>query len=306
MQTVLLKAGSFVLIILAGYILKKAGLFQPGENRTIMKLILNVTLPAAVITSFANYERDMALLSVFFLGFILNVLMAAVGYLAAGKQDRAGKAFNMINYSGYNIGTFAMPYLQSFLGNMGTVVACLFDSGNAVMCTGVTFAVASSVAGEKNGQGMAGFMKKLFHSVPFVTYLFMILFYVADFRFPAPVYTVTSAFAGGNAFLAMFMIGGALEFSRDRKKLRSVMKVLAVRYGTAVCLAAAFRYFLPFSPEIKRILMIIVFAPITSMGVINTERLNGDMERAGMINSMSILISLAVMTGLVSFWKLGV
>lgn len=306
MQAVFLKAGSFVLIILAGYLLKKAGLFKPVENRTIMKLILNVTLPAAVVTSFADYERDMALLSVFFLGFALNVLMAAIGYLAAGKQDGAGKAFNMINYSGYNIGTFAMPYLQSFLGSMGTIVACLFDSGNAVMCTGVTFAAASSLAGEKNGRGMACFMKKLFRSVPFDTYLLMIILYMADFRFPAPVYEVTGAFAGGNAFLAMFMIGGALEFSRDSKKLRSIMKVLAIRYGTAVCLAAAFYYLLPFPLEIKRILMIIVFAPVSSMGVINTERLNGDVERAGIINSMSVLISLAVMTGLVSFWKLGV
>jgi len=41
------------------------------------------------------------------------------------------------------------------------------------------------------------------------------------------------------------------------------------------------------------------------MGVINTERIKGDTERAGMINSMSILISLAVMTGLVCVWKLG-
>ncbi|MEY8353927.1 AEC family transporter [Lachnospiraceae bacterium 54-53] len=305
MHTVLLKAGSFVLIILAGYLLKKAGLFQPGENRTLMKLIMNVTLPAAVVTSFADYERDMALLSVFFLGVAFNILMAGIGYLAAGKEDGAGKAFHMINYSGYNIGTFALPYLQSFLGNPGTIVACLFDSGNALMCTGVTFAAASFVAGEKDGRGPGGFVKKLFHSVPFDTYLIMILLYMADFKFPAPVYTVTGVFAGGNAFLAMFMIGGALEFSRDRKTLRSVTKVLAVRYGTAVCLAGAVFCFLPYSLEVKRILMIIVFAPISSMGVIYTERLKGDMERAGIINSMSILISLVIMTGMVSGWKLG-
>ncbi len=61
MQTVLLKAGSFVLVIAAGYLLKKTGLFKTSENRTIMKLIMNVTLPAAVITSFSNYERDFSL-----------------------------------------------------------------------------------------------------------------------------------------------------------------------------------------------------------------------------------------------------
>jgi predicted permease len=218
MQTVLLKAGSFILVIITGYLLKKAGLFKPSENRTIMKLIMNVTLPAAVITSFSHYERDMTLLSVFFLGFFLNILMVVIGYLTAWNKDRSLKAFNMINYSGYNIGTFAMPYLQSFLGNAGTIVACLFDSGNAVMCTGVTYAAASAVAGEKGRQGVAGIIKKLVSSVPFDIYLIMMVVYIADIHFPQPVYTVTGIFGSGNAFLAMFMIGGALEFCTDRKK----------------------------------------------------------------------------------------
>ncbi|GLB32918.1 hypothetical protein LAD12857_48410 [Lacrimispora amygdalina] len=146
--------------------------------------------------------------------------MQTIGYISAKSKNGDDRAFHMINYSGYNIGTFAMPYLQSFLGNSGIITACLFDSGNAVI-------------------------------------------------------------------------------------LKSILKVLVVRYGTAACLAAALYYFLPFTQEIKIILVIIVFAPISSMGVINTERIKGDTGRAGMINSMSILISLAVMTGLVCVWKLG-
>nr|WP_314464106.1 AEC family transporter [uncultured Clostridium sp.] len=305
MQTVLLKAGSFILVIAAGYLLKKAGLFKQGENRTIMKLIMNVTLPAAVITSFSSYERNFSLISVFFLGFLLNIVMVSIGYFSAKAKDRGEQAFNMINYSGYNIGTFAMPYLQSFLGNSGIIAACLFDSGNAVMCTGVTYAAASAVAGKSDGQGLKGILKKLVSSVPFDIYLIMMILYMGDIHLPGQVFTITGVFGSGNAFLAMFMIGGALEFCTDKKKLKSILKVLIVRYGTAGCLAAALYYFLPFTQEIKIILIIIVFAPISSMGVINTERIKGDTERAGMINSMSILISLAVMTGLVCVWKLG-
>ena len=50
MGETLLKAGSFILIIISGYLLKKKGLFNYNDNRTIMKLIMNVTLPGAGIT----------------------------------------------------------------------------------------------------------------------------------------------------------------------------------------------------------------------------------------------------------------
>jgi len=44
----LLKAGSF--IIISGYLLRKKGLFNCNDNRTIMKITINVTLPGAGIT----------------------------------------------------------------------------------------------------------------------------------------------------------------------------------------------------------------------------------------------------------------
>lgn len=56
MVTVLLKAFSFVLIIALGYILKKGGLFDGESYRIPLKIVLNITLPAAVITSFSSTE----------------------------------------------------------------------------------------------------------------------------------------------------------------------------------------------------------------------------------------------------------
>lgn len=305
MGNVLLKAGSCVLIILTGYLLKKGGLFRKEENLTIMKLIQNVTLPAAVITGFSDYERNLSLLNLLLLGLFLNLFMIAAGLAAARNKDKAEKAFYIVNFSGYNIGTFTLPYLQSFLGNQGVVTACLFDSGNAFMCMGITYVIASTVVGGKDDRRASVLLKRLFRSIPFDAYLLMILFYLMDIRLPEPVYTVTRAFSSANAFLAMFMIGGALEFCFDKKKLSSILTVLVFRYGTAICIAILFYYCLPFSPDIKKILIILVFSPITSMGVINTQRLGGDTERAGILNSVSILISLAVMTGLMGFWKIG-
>lgn len=88
METVLVKALSFILIILCAYALKRAGIFCKEDNRIVMKLILNVTLPAAVVAGFSGYTRDLSLVLAAFLGFGLNVVMMLSGYLAAYRKSR--------------------------------------------------------------------------------------------------------------------------------------------------------------------------------------------------------------------------
>ena len=178
METVLVKALSFILIILCAYALKRAGIFCKEDNRIVMKLILNVTLPAAVVAGFSDYTRDLSLVLAAFLGFGLNIVMMFAGYLAAFRKSREEQTFNIVNYSGYNIGTFAMPYLQSFLGNAGTIVACIFDAGNALMCTGLTYAFAAGVCGKQVERGPGAFAARLFASVPFDAYGIMLVLYV--------------------------------------------------------------------------------------------------------------------------------
>lgn len=137
--------------------LETGGVFCKEDNRIVMKLILNVTLPAAVIAGFSGYTRDLSLVLAAFLGFGLNIVMMFAGYLAAFRKSREEQTFNIVNYSGYNIGTFAMPYLQSFLGNTGTIVASIFDAGNALMCTGLTYAFAAGFCGKQVERGPGAF-----------------------------------------------------------------------------------------------------------------------------------------------------
>ena len=54
MQNVLLKAFSFVIIIALGYILKHFGLFKEHEKSVLTRLLMNVTMPCALLVSFAG------------------------------------------------------------------------------------------------------------------------------------------------------------------------------------------------------------------------------------------------------------
>ena len=88
MEQVLLKAGSFVIIIVLGYLLKSFHVFGPSDYKVMTTIAVNVTLPAAVITSFAKFERDDSLFLLAILGFGLNFVMIFFGFLASLRKGK--------------------------------------------------------------------------------------------------------------------------------------------------------------------------------------------------------------------------
>ena len=66
----------------------------------------------------------------------------SLGWILGGK-DRDEKAFHILNMSGYNIGNFTMPFTAGFFGPTGVVITSLFDTGNAFICLGGAYSVAS-------------------------------------------------------------------------------------------------------------------------------------------------------------------
>ena len=63
MQEILGRAGCFIAIIIMGYILRKKNFLKEGDFTVLSKIVLKITLPAAIISSFSGKEIDLALLS---------------------------------------------------------------------------------------------------------------------------------------------------------------------------------------------------------------------------------------------------
>ncbi|MEM0530539.1 AEC family transporter [Zongyangia sp. HA2173] len=304
MFAILVKALSFVLIIAAGYGLKKVGLFCATDYRIVMKIIMHLTLPAVIITSFDDFSMDPSLMGIILLGLCANLFMAGVGYFMARKMDGIDKAFNILNYSGFNIGCFTMPYVQSFMGSFGVIVTGMFDAGNSIMSTGGTYAVAAQFAGKGKNQSPKYFFYRLFSSIPFDAYMLMLIMAFAGLRFPDFVYDITGTFGSANTFLSMLLIGLIFEFHLDHKKIKRVLTNVGLRFTCATALALVSFFLLPFSEEVRHVLVIVSFSPIPCMAPVFTEKLGGDVSVAGVINSISICISIIVVTTLVAIWHI--
>ena len=299
MLDVLTRAGCFVAIILLGYFLKKIGVFKQEDFTVLSRVTIRITLPAAIVTSFAGKQIDMSLLSLALLSIGCGLLYVALGYLFNRKKSNETKAFAMLNLTGYNIGTFVLPFAQSFLGPMGVVATSLFDTGNSVMCLGGAFGMASMV---KDGSGFSfkRIGKALIRSVPFVCYIVMLLLNLLRFQLPGAVLSFAEIIGNANAFMAMFMIGVGFRLNGDKTQIKTISKLLAIRYGVAAVLALVFYYVLPFSLEIRQALVILAVSPIGSAVPGFTGEMGGDVGLSSALNSMSILISIVVTVILLS------
>lgn len=299
MLDILMRAGSFVAVILLGYFLKKIGFFKQEDFTILSRITIRITLPAAIITSFAGKQIDMALLSLVLLAIGCGLLYMAMGFFLNRKKTREERAFAILNLPGYNIGTFVIPFAQSFLGPMGVVATSLFDTGNAVICLGGAFSVASMV---KDGSGFSvkRIGKALARSVPFVTYVLMLLLNLVHLPVPGFVLSCAGIIANANAFMAMLMIGVGFKLEGDRSQIRTIVRMLSIRYGIATVLALIFYFVLPFELEIRQALVILAFSPIGSAVPGFTGEMKGDVGLSSALNSLAIVISIVITVILLS------
>ena len=294
MLQILTRAGSFIAIIVLGYVLKKVGVFKEEDFGVLSKICIRITLPGAIITSFAGKEIDPSLLLLLFLGIGCGVVYILMGFILNRRSTKEQRAFEILNLPGYNIGCFTMPFAQSFLGPMGVIATSLFDSGNAFICLGGAFGVASSV---KDGKGFdfKRIFKALSRSVPFMTYLIMVAMNLLRLPVPGMVIECASIIGGANSFMAMFMIGVGFKLTLgDRGQLAKILRILLVRYGLGAVFALIFYFVLPFDIQVRQALVILAFSPIGSAVPGFTEQLKGDVGLSSALNSFAMVISITI------------
>lgn len=297
MLELLTRAGCFVAIIILGYVLRRVGFFKERDFALLSRITLRITLPAAIVVSFAGKQIDGSMIFLAALGFGGCALYMLVAFLVNIKNSRSRRAFEVLNLPGYGIGTFTLPFVQSFLGATGVVVASIFDVGNAFICLGGAYGVASTI---KDGKGidLKRLLKALGTSVPFLTHITMMTLNLAQVPIPETVLSFARIIANANAFMAMLMIGVGFKLGGSAKQMGTIIRILLLRYGIAAVLALAFYYLLPYSLEIRQALVILVFSPIGSAVPAFTQELKEDVGLSSAINSIAIVCSTVIIVAL--------
>lgn len=294
------KPMSYVLVIMLGYLLKRAGFFGKDDHRLMGKIMVNITLPCTIIQAFDGFERDAKMFIIVGIGFICAFMPILLMYLTTGRVEKRLRAYRMLNIGGYNIGCFSLPLVQAFFGNTGVVAACMFDTGNAIMMTGGAYAMTSTLlrTGGEERESVGDVLLKFVKSLPFDAYMMMIFLAALGVKIPSVVFTLTRPAGQANAFVAMLMIGMMFEPAGDRALLRETARELVWRYLFAAASAALVFFCTPFELVVRQTLCIVCFAPLSSLAPIYTDRCHSDTALASFTNSVSIAVSLIVMLAL--------
>ena len=297
MEETISKALILVSFILGGYVLKQAGIFSRQSFETISSIVFRITLPAAIIVNLNGVHFELNYLWISIVAILFNFLYIGMGYVLG--RDREEKSFLMLNLNGFNIGNFALPFVSYFFDKAAVLIVCLFDAGNSIMCMGMGYGLAAYVRGHNDGENVFKMLGKiLLTSAPVLAYAGMILLAIAGLQLPDLVIQWAKIPASANTFLSMLMIGVALGISLKPEFIQLVTKNLVGRLAGSLVMAGI-AYMLPYSLDIRKVIIILSFAPIAGMACYFTAKMKANIQVAACISSLSILISIIIMSALI-------
>ena len=297
MLDIVMRAGSFIAIIMMGFLLKRIGMFKAEDFGVLSKVAIRITLPCAIIVSFSGKTIDPALLSLPLIAMACGGIYMLAGYLSSRGMPREQKAFSVLNLAGYNIGSFTIPFAQSFLGPAAVMIISIFDVGNAFVCLGGAFSLACMI---KDGSrfSLVRVVRALLRSVPFVVYIIMMTMSLLHIATPSFVLSVAEIGSNANAFAAMLMIGVGFKLEAKREQLKTIVRIVSIRYAAAAVFALIFYFVLPFALEVRQTLVILAFAPIGAAVPGFVGEMKGDVGLSSAINSICMVISIAAIVSL--------
>lgn len=292
-QIILNVVGLFSMILL-GFAMKRIGILSKADGSILSKIILNVTLPAAIILNLAQMEVQISALSLIVIAVAITIGQIGIAFMMTRKDSNALQQFAMYCGSGFNIGNFAIPFAQSFYP-LGIPLISLFDMGNSIMLAGGTTVLIEYLLKKRTTFEPGKIILNLLRSPTFTIYLVMLVIRSVRWQLPSAFISIVQPIGLANTFLSMFMIGLFLDFRLPKHTTKTVVNILALRYGSAFVLFGLF-YLLPLPTLLKPVLCLLVFAPIPLFGVINSVLAGMEEEAVGFVSSASFLISMPLMT----------
>ncbi len=112
----------------------------------VQGLVFNLTLPCAIIMSFATNKHPMNLLWLVVFGLFACLIPLFVVYFGSRGDEPRYRAYQMLNASGLNIGAFCgLPVVIIFMGPSAGLPVIMLDIGNAIIATAASLTITRSL-----------------------------------------------------------------------------------------------------------------------------------------------------------------
>lgn len=202
-------SGVYLAVLAGGYLLKRAGLFRVQDARFLSAVIMNITLPAAIVKGFAGVELSGVLLLTFVFSFLVSLTLVCTGAVLSRGRPAVERGTTILNTNTFNCGNFAIPFLSGVVSSESFAAMCMFDVGAAIFTYGPNAAVAQRAMGGGKGRGAGArfSVEKAFHHAHFSCVCGDVALSLLHWELPGFVMNVAVMAGNANSFLAMLCIG---------------------------------------------------------------------------------------------------
>ena len=315
---------SLLAMIAAGYMLKRTGIFGKRDYHVVQGMVFNLTLPAAIIVSFASNEHRLGLLWVSLFGLLASAIPLFVIYAVTFRKSVRERAFLMLNAGGMNVGNFCLPIVTALMGTGAGINVVMFDIGNSFMMSAGMYVMTTTLLRIQDdgsittiGDAPVGprvrltdpqarrlhrssslrkVLRSFYTSISFDVYIVMLVILLAGIAIPAGVKTFLGPIGSANAFCSMLMVGMLMDVPESRHDVRQILDVVSWKLIFAVVFGSIAWFFLPFGYEVRKSILLVCLAPTAVFSILFTERVLGNAKLAGFTLASTCIISLVLMT----------
>jgi len=293
-----------VVIIGAGYLLKRTKIIREQDGDILARIILNVTMPAVIIKTMVEVKLDSSLMlfpliCVLYCAFNLCLSLRIFKNAEPGMRGLAAMCSQ-----GFNNGFFIFPIVEAMWGAEGLKHFAIFDIGNVVVLLGVNYIIGAYFSargrGERTRLSFRFIVRSLLKSTPLLGYIVGLGINLSGLRIPVLAYTVISALSRANMPLVFLLIGIYLNF-RIEKDAGIIIRVLLLRYLAGGSIGLILFFLLPYGVFFRGLLLIALILPV-GMTVVPFSAEFGMNYKVGVaLVNISMIISYVLVWTIMSF-----
>ncbi len=283
-------------IIAMGFIVKKYNFITEAEGKVISRFLMHTTFPALMIISTAKVKLTPNLFLIPFLCIGISSFMIFISSrIFKNISNYKTKAILLMGSGGMNVGLFGFPLIEGIWGTEALVYAVMYDIGNMVVTFGIIYSIGVYFSQkDKVKVNVKALLKRVF-SLPPVTGMFIGLT-INIFKIPVPeiAFDFLTTLASANKALVLLLMGIYLSFELEKSLLKSMSKVIALRFITGLCFSFGIYCIFPEPSMMRSVLMILVILPLGMTILPFSDELGFDSRIAGTLLNISLVFSFCI------------
>lgn len=207
---------SLFFIMVVGYVMNKKGVIDDTANTRYAKLVVNISLPSQILSTFASnlgVASTKEVIGVLGIALLMHGVYAVVGiiflFLTRTQAKQKGTYLFMMLFG--NVSFMGYPVVQAILGKEAMIYAVLYNVVFGILIYSIGILLIS-----KQEQGINFDIKKLIN-MPLISSMLSIILYFANIKLPGTIIRSLDFMGNITTPVAMLLIGSVIANMKMRE-----------------------------------------------------------------------------------------